>query len=120
MEISSSSIDGPAIAKTTLGNAIVLTPKGSLTYETCDALLVALEQASNEPRPAAVIDCQKVSAMDSAALELLKTWHQNFRSNGGTLKLASLNDVCSDILMVTRLNHVFNVCDSVEHAVVPE
>lgn len=120
MDISADSIDGAAIAQSTVGHATVMTPKGSLTYETCDGLLAALEQAGNETRPMVVIDCRQVAAMDSVALEVLKSWHETFRDSDGWLKLANLNDVCTDIMMVTRLSHTLDIRDSVEQAVKPE
>ena len=63
------------------------------------------------------IDCRQVAIVDSEALELLTEWSERLREGGGSLKLASLNDVCSDILMVTRLIHVLNVVEDVKQAV---
>jgi anti-anti-sigma factor len=120
MEISTNPTDGTTVTQTTQGRAIVLTPPGSLTYETCDALLAGLDQAYKTARPLVVIDCRQVSAVDSAALELLKKWHKSFEDSNGALRLANLNEVCADILMVTRLSHVLAVYESVEEAVQSE
>ncbi len=104
------------VNRTTVGSATVLAPTGSLTFETCAAMEDALAQVGAEARPVVVVDCRQAKAMDSEALELLVDWHHKLRENGGGLHLAELNDVCSDILMVTRLIHVLNVSRSIEDA----
>ncbi len=107
---------GFAIERSALGSAVILAPAGSLTSETCSALSDALETAATGPQPTIVIDGRQVGAMDSEALEALIDWHHRLRDADGGLKLANLNDVCVDILMVTRLVHVLDVCEDISQA----
>lgn len=106
-----------AVSRAALGGAIVLTPSGAVTYERCAEFRVALEQAAEAPRAAVVVDCRQVSLLDSEALELITEWHGKLQESGGKLALSNLNDVCSDILVVTRLIHLLNVHEDVRQAV---
>jgi len=105
------------VGRAVLGGATVLSPSGSLSFESCAELRSALEQAAETPHPCVVIDCRHVKTMDSEALELLTEWHVKLQENRGTLKLANLNDVCSDILVVTRLIHVLSIHADIRQAV---
>jgi anti-anti-sigma factor len=98
-----------AINVTTSGGATLVTPSGSLTHQNCADLRKAFENAREDTCPVVILDCKAVSALDSEALELLLEWHHTFGEAGRTLRLVHLNEVCSDILVVTRLMHVFDV-----------
>jgi anti-anti-sigma factor len=54
--------------------------------------------------------------MDSAALEVLVRARRALEERGGTLKIVKLNDVCRDILLVTRLLNEFQVHDDLHEA----
>jgi len=105
------------VSRTTVGNATILAPSGPVTFENCLELRTALEQAAEVPRPVIVIDARQVGTFDSEALELLVDWHQKLQECGGALKLADLNDVCTDILLVTRLGLTLTVFADVAQAV---
>jgi anti-anti-sigma factor len=105
-----------SVGRTTLGEATVLSPSGSLTFETCQGLRDVLQEVAANPRTAVVVDCRQVRVMDSEALELLTTWHGALRDAGGSLRLCNLNDVCADILMATRLVHVLSVFGDLKEA----
>ncbi len=112
------SMDGGfSVGQTSRGGASVLTPTGSLTFETCAEFKAALALAGQEPRAMVIVDCRQVKAMDSKALELLVEQHRRLSDGGGSLRLAHLNDVCTDILMVTRLIHVLTVHEGLDGAV---
>lgn len=117
MSMESDTSQGFVVTRTPLGGATILTPSGSITFENCTELRTALEETGEGPRPAVVIDCRQLSVMDSVALELLTEWHRKLQEKGGELKLTNLNDVCSDILMATRLLHVLNVCQDIKQAI---
>ena len=78
-----------AIGRTTLGGSTVLAPSGAVTFGNCDELRASLEQASEGPQAAVVLDLRQVNVLDSAALELLTEWHQKLDQGGGMLKLAT-------------------------------
>ena len=104
------------IGQTTRGDTTVLAPTGSITFENCAELRIALEQATVTPQPTVIIDAQRISAIDSEALDLLATWHQTLHERGGALKLVALTDTCADILTATRLVHVLNIYDDIQKA----
>jgi anti-sigma B factor antagonist len=106
-----------AVGRTTIGGSLVLSPTGALTYETCTELRDALQQAAETPRANVVLDCRQVALMDSEALQLLVEWDTTLREGGGALKLSNLNEVCSDIFVVTRLVHVLTLFDDLKQAV---
>ena len=68
-------------------------------------------------QPTVILDARRVGALDSEALELLLEWHSKLSDNNGALKLVELNDTCADILTATRLVHVLNVYEDIEHAI---
>ena len=106
-----------AVGQRVLAGATVLSPSGSLTHETCEALEAALEAAAAVPRPIVVIDVRGVNVIDSASLDLLEEWHEKLEAAGGKMRLANLNDVCADIMLASRLLHVLNISRDVDQAV---
>jgi anti-anti-sigma factor len=117
MDTTLDAVNAFAVTLTTEGRDAIISPSGALTHETCAELTVSLEQVLPQGTPSVILDCRQVKAMDSNALELLLEWHEKLHSMGGSLKLCDLNDVCSDILIATRLVHIFSVYDDVKHAV---
>jgi len=108
--------EGSAIKRTEVGGASVLSPCESITFENCAELRKAFEDTAGSAT-VVVLDCRQVKSMDSEALTLLLEWHEKLRAVGATLKLVHLNDVCADILVVTRLIHVLVVCEDISLAV---
>ena len=111
------SAEGFTVGRTLLAGTTVLSPSSSLTFEHCAEMRSALEEACRSRHPRVVIDCRAVKLMDSEALVLLVESHEKLRANRAELRLAHLNDVCSDILTVCRLIHVFVVCDDIHQAI---
>ena len=108
--------EGFTVGRTALAGATVLAPSASLTFENCAELRSALEAARGGQTPKVVLDCRAIAFMDSAALELLVETHETLRANHGELRLTHLNDVCSDILTVSRLVHTLVVCEGISEA----
>ena len=109
--------EGFTVGRTTLAGATVLSPSASLTFENCAELKSALDAACGGQTPRVVRDCRAVAFLDSAALELLVEFHEKLRVNQGELRLTHLNDVCSDILTVSRLVNTFVVCEGISQAI---
>ncbi len=109
--------EGFSVGRTNLAGATVLAPSASLTFESCGELRSSLEAACGGQTPVVVLDCRAVAFMDSAALELLVDFHEKLRANQGELRLTHLNDVCSDILTVSRLVHALVVCEGISQAI---
>lgn len=64
-----------------------------------------------------VFDLDAAETLDSVGLEMLLSTHELLRGREGALKLVSSNPVNRKILEVTRLDHDFEVYDSVLDAV---
>ncbi len=108
------------VGRTSLAGATILSPSAALTFETCGELRAALEEASGAPKPRVVLDLRAVALMDSEALELLVAFHERLRAKQGELRLVHLNDVCSDILTVSRLVHTLVVREEIGQALKDE
>lgn len=68
-------------------------------------------------QPYVVLDMEKVPLLDSAALELLLDFREEFQRLGGTLKLAGPNPLCDEILSVTGVAAEFEVFPEATSAV---
>ncbi|HFE64065.1 MAG TPA: anti-sigma factor antagonist [Caldithrix sp.] len=64
-----------------------------------------------------VIDLGNVERMNSSGLGILIKALTTFKSNGGTLKLANVNEKIENLLVITKLDSVFESFDSVAAAV---
>ncbi|GAB4339555.1 MAG: hypothetical protein Kow0037_24720 [Calditrichia bacterium] len=64
-----------------------------------------------------VFDLANVERMNSSGLGLLIKAMTTFKTNGGELKLANVNAKISKLLVITRLDHVFETYDSVDSAI---
>lgn len=64
-----------------------------------------------------VIDLGNVERMNSSGLGILIKALTTFKSNGGTLKLANVNEKIENLLVITKLDSVFESFDSVASAV---
>lgn len=117
MTTSSSFAEGFKVAHATLGGTTVLSPSAALTHETCAALRAAVETAAEGHAPRVVLDCGAVAYMDSAALELLVESHEKLNALRGELRLTHLNEVCSDILIASRLVHTLTVSGDIRQAI---
>lgn len=63
-----------------------------------------------------VIDLGQVERMNSSGLGILIKALTTFKTNGGELKLANVNEKIQNLLVITKLNTVFESFDSVESA----
>jgi anti-anti-sigma factor len=116
-DIDDTNIDFPGVGISKIGASTILSPRTSLTfanYEECEALL---KRTIEKNQTTIIIDCKSVEFMDSKALEMMIHTQEELRSRGGVLKIANLNAVCRDILIVTRLINVFDVYEDIPGAV---
>ena len=100
-----------------VGGRAILAPESSITYENCQPLKSEFDDALKENKTEIILDCKQVSLVDSTALELLLQTHAELRSKGGALKIVGLNEVCRDILLVTRLINVLFVYKDIHEAI---
>jgi anti-anti-sigma factor len=74
-----------------------------------DRLRALLESYAEEGQPHVVLDMQGVPLIDSRGLELLLEMFDEYKQMGGALKLASVNQLCAEILKITGVGPHFEI-----------
>ena len=110
-------LDSTKVGTAKVGGNTVLSLKESLTFENCEDFETIFNQVISQAPPVLILDFKSVGVLDSKALELLIRTHDKLKGKRGVLKLAGLNVVCKDILMVTRLINYFHVHEDIGDAV---
>ena len=64
-----------------------------------------------------VVDLENVERMNSSGLGILIKALSTFRNNGGELKLANVSSKIENLLVITKLNTVFETFATVDDAV---
>lgn len=95
----------------------ILPLKDAVTHRNCADLEAAYEAAVSGNKTEIILDCQALTFLDSAALELIVRMNEDLKSRGGALRLVGLNDVCRDILVATRLINQFHVYKDIHGAI---
>jgi anti-anti-sigma factor len=98
------------------GRVTVITVPAALLGDVTDAVQKHLQACLDDGELHLILDCQQVTYMDSAALEMLLTCSRSARRQGGALKLVHLNEVCQDILVATRLEQFVEVYSTLPKA----
>lgn len=68
-----------------------------------------LQQALKSGQPYVVLDMEKVPLIDSAGLELVLRFQEEFQQSGGALKLGAPNRLCEEILSITGIAESFEL-----------
>ena len=115
-DIAVTGLDPSKAAMAKVGDNVVLSLKESLKFENCEEYGEIFTQIIRQNSGSLILDFKSVAVMDSMALELLVETHDSLRRQGRLLKIAAMNAVCKDILMVTRLINQFHVYEDVAEA----
>ncbi|MHB8093102.1 MAG: STAS domain-containing protein [Syntrophales bacterium] len=99
-----------------LGHYTVITLKEPLNHQNCKELETSVLDVIGKSRLAIILECKEVSYIDSAALEMLLRLQDAIKERGILMKLVGLDELCRDIMVVTRLINQFNVYSSVPEA----
>jgi len=92
----------------TLGDVTVFRCVGRITFAYADTLRIAVIK---QPRVrVAVLDLAQVIAIDAAGLGMLVSLWKWSRTSGSTLKLMNLTPYIEDLLELTSLRSVFEIC----------
>ena len=78
-----------------------------------DEISAAIEAAEN---PKVLISFDNVEHLSSAALGTLITINNKVRKKGGQLRLANIDPQIYEVFVITRLNKLFEIHESVEEA----
>ncbi|HAI12842.1 MAG TPA: anti-sigma factor antagonist [Phycisphaerales bacterium] len=68
------------------------------------------------PNPKLLMDFADVDHLSSAALGMLITINNRVRAKGGQLRLATIDPQIYEVFAITKLNKLFNICDTAEQA----
>jgi len=99
------------------GARTILPVKGALTYQNCKEFEASYDACIVKNKTEIILDCQALSYLDSEGLELLVRMHEDLQRRGGGLTIVSLNDVCLDILLATRLINILQVRADIHEAI---
>ncbi len=95
----------------------ILPLKEAVTHQNCTELETPYKEAVENGKTEIILDCQALTFLDSAALELIVRMHEELKSRGGALRLVGLNDVCRDILIATRLMNLLHIYKDIHGAI---
>jgi anti-anti-sigma factor len=98
------------------GVAIYLAPDGPLVEDNIPAYEQAAREARDRGITHLVLDLKQVRVLDSKGLEFLLDLAGVLRGQGGSLRLASPNAICSEILELTDLDKTISVFADIESA----
>ena len=101
-----------------VGSVAVLNLNGTLVLGQGDQMLKdKVRSLIFEGHKQIALDLAGVSYIDSAGLGELVSAHATVTRNGGRIKVCNLTKRVSDLLTITKLLTVFDVCDSKQQAV---
>jgi anti-anti-sigma factor len=95
----------------------ILTFSGALTHENRAEVERSISDEIRQSRSEVILDLNHVPFMDSAIIELLIDVSQQMASRGGKLKLIRLQEICRDILLVTRTTGTLHVYKDLHAAI---
>lgn len=99
------------------GDIVVLEPKGKIMGGPDASLLHdKLYDYIKQGKKKVVIDLGKVDWMNSTGLGILISGYTTLRKHEGQLRLINVTDKIESLLTITKLNTVFETCDSLEEA----
>jgi anti-sigma B factor antagonist len=105
------------IEKLAKGQIVILYPKRSLIGgEETDELKDTLSKLASEGNKMAIIELSKVQYINSTGISALITGHKTYTQNNGNLKLSGLSDKLENVLVITKLNEVFEIHPNVKEA----
>ena len=101
----------------TYADVVVISLRDELTGDEVEPFLQQATAAADKDGIAMVIDCSGLRGMDSAGLEALTELNDRCAARMGVVKLCGLDETCSKILELTRLNRQFECLPDLESAV---
>jgi len=108
LKMTSSEVDGASVVA--LDGRIVLGVEGNALREKLKSLI-------SEGKKRIVLNMNHIENVDSSGLGTLVSAHLNAKNHGASLKLSNLGRKFLEVLELTRLATVFEVCDTEASAV---
>ena len=99
------------------GAVTILKIKGAVTAKDLDLLDTKVEECIAANLLKVVLDVEEVPFIDSAGLEKIQSVVSDLGKRGGDVRIASANEVCTDIFQATRMDSFFQTYEDRESAV---
>jgi anti-sigma B factor antagonist len=106
--------------KSLADNVTLVEVEGRLNAVVAPDLKEQLKGLVASGRVKLLLDLTAVSFIDSSGLAALVSGFRAARENGGTIKLAGLNDQTRTVFRITKLDRVFEIHPDVEAALASE
>ena len=101
----------------TENNALILKLEGDLIGENSGIdLIEVVNDAIQNGRRHAIIDISELRYMNSSGIGVLITMMTKFRNKGGEVCLMRPSESVQKLLIITKLNNIFQIVDSYEEA----
>ncbi len=98
-------------------NAVVISLIGEVTGGRKNAeFSAALHKSLDEGKKNVIVDLSETLYMDSSGIGMLISGYTTMKNGGGALKLARLTDKIESLLVITKLNSVFETFDTLDAA----
>lgn len=104
------------VKTTQLGVAVYLAPDSAIVADHLERLEESVRAGGGEGPTNIVLDFKNVPVVDSKGLEFLLELAHRLRANGGSLRLANVNDLCREALAITELDQVIPVYEDLDGA----
>lgn len=99
------------------GAVTVLRIKGPMTAEGLGLFGTMVAECIAANLLKVVLDVEEVPFIDSAGLEKIQSVVSDLGKRGGDVRIASANEVCTDIFQATRMDSFFQTYEDRESAV---
>lgn len=101
-----------------VGGASVVALKGRIVFgEESNVLRTKVKSLLADGKLKIVLDMKEIEYIDSAGLGMLVAAHLSAKTHGASLRLCNLGAKFQEVLRVTKLAAVFEVCDTEASAV---
>ena len=98
-------------------NAVIISFVGEVTGgHKNEEFSAALHKFLGEGKKNVVVDLAETTYMDSSGIGMLISGYTTMKNGGGSLKLARLTDKIESLLVITKLNSIFETFETVEAA----
>lgn len=101
----------------TFGNVLVAHAPDELTEDSTGALVDTVHAAFASGQTAIVLQMENSETFDSSGLTQLADLQDELREENGSLTMCGLSETGRTIFRITRLEHEFEICESVIDAV---
>jgi anti-anti-sigma factor len=104
------------IASSKIGFINVIAPQLPLVEDNTAVVKKTIQGHFENNEAKILIDFSGVSHIDSRGLELLLDSFEEAKKKGGDIKLCNVNQLCTDILLATRMSSYFEMYKTAEEA----